>query len=185
MNPFNPQKWLYVARTCAVLLLRDLSTLEASFAMQAPYMGRDEEIPNLGELSVQGTRATEVLKLWLTLRHLGTIGCATLVDEGVRLAQYFSAGVKAREFLARTGAEDTNIVCFRGEPAELPHAQWDGWNAALQAHLRDHADFFLSLPSYQGDLWLRAVLLNPFTDTGVVDNLLERIDRFRECYPDG
>ncbi|MFB6155395.1 MAG: aspartate aminotransferase family protein [Haloferacaceae archaeon] len=175
---FNPQKWCYVAKTCAMALFADVDVLREDFRVGAPYMRGDDATPNLGELSVQGTRRASVLKLWLTFQHLGRDGLEQLVDEGYRLTALVRDRVVAREGLELAGDPETNIVCFRAAPEWCPPDGLDDLNGRLQRTLlADHA-VFVSLPTYRDSRWLRAVLLNPFTDAATVDRLFGGVDAF-------
>ena len=172
---FNPQKWCYVAKTCATLLLADRTVLDESFSVGAPYVDRDGP-PNLGELTVQGTRHADVLKCWLTFEHLGRRGIEQLVEESYRLTDHLVSGIEERESLELASTPETNIVAFRANPAT--GTDLDALNAALRDHLLREHDVYLSLPTYRGAKWLRAVLLNPHTDEAVVDRLLDGVDAF-------
>lgn len=175
---FNPQKWLYVAKTCAMVLFRDVAQLTNAFRVQAPYMGETDTFINLGEISIQGTRHAEVLKLWLSLQHLGRLGYAQLIDRSYELTDVFVKHVRQRPFLRLAGEPDTNLICFRGEPEGIAEADRDQWNTDLQAYLLQTGQTFLSLPTYRGGRWLRAVLANPYTDEGTLAQVFEHIDRF-------
>lgn len=175
---FNPQKWLYVAKTCAMVLFRDMMQLTDAFRVEAPYMQDPDGFINLGEISVQGTRHAEVLKLWLSLQHLGRLGYAQLIDSSYELTDVFVQHVRQRPFLNLAGEPDTNLICFRGEPEGIAKVDWDKWNADLQAYLLQTGQTFLSLPTYRGGRWLRAVLANPYTDEGTIEQVFEHIDRF-------
>ncbi len=175
---FNPQKWLYVAKTCAMILFKDFATLKNAFRIQAPYMRQTDEFINLGEISVQGTRHAEVLKLWLSLQHIGKNGYAQLIDESYRLTNYFLKQIEKTSFLELASNPQMNIVCFRGVPSWVPSAEWDTWNARLQTHLLENGKIFLSLPSYRGSCWLRAVLLNPYISEETIDNLFGEINNY-------
>ena len=177
---FNPQKWLYVAKTCAMVLFRDMSTLTKAFRIQAPYMGSAEDFINLGEVSVQGTRHAEILKLWLSLQHIGKQGYGHLIDESYRLTNYFFHQVKSRGFLEVAGEPEMNLICFRGVPSCIPADEWDSWNITLQTYLLQQGNTFLSLPTYRGDRWLRAVLLNPYTEEETIDHLFDHINSFAQ-----
>lgn len=177
---FNPQKWLYVAKTCAMVLFRDMAALTKAFRIQAPYMRDSGDFVNLGEVSVQGTRHAEVLKLWLSLQHIGRNGYAQLIEESYRLAGCFLQQVRKRAFLETAGEPETNLICFRGAPSWVSDNEWDNWNANLQAYLLQQGNTFLSLPTYRGHRWLRAVLLNPYTDEAIIDRLFHHIDVFAE-----
>ncbi|HEY8558853.1 MAG TPA: pyridoxal-dependent decarboxylase [Pyrinomonadaceae bacterium] len=173
---FNPQKWLYVAKTCAMALFRDRAALERAFRVSAPYMGDTGGFTNIGEISVQGTHHADVLKLWLSLRHIGKNGYARLIEESYKLTDYFFAQVKKRAFLQAAGAPETNLVCFRFATGD--EADADALNARAQRHLLREAQTFFSLPVYRGNRWLRAVLLNPYADERIVDRAFAAIDDF-------
>ncbi|PZV10131.1 MAG: aspartate aminotransferase family protein [Leptolyngbya sp.] len=175
---FNPQKWLYVTKTCASVLFRDLGLLHSHFRVSAPYMNSEPDWVNLGELTVQGTRHADVLKLWLTLQHLGQAGCAELIEASYALGAHFVAQVRQRPYLELASEPEMNLICFRGCPPTLPPSQWDAWNVSLQDYLLKQHQIFLSVPNFRGQRWLKAVLLNPFTTVAEVNQLFKAIDQY-------
>ena len=181
---FNPQKWLYVAKTCATVMFKDIDVLKRHFRILAPYMGDDSEWANLGELTVQGTRHPDILKLWLSLQHIGTQGYSEIIDHNYALTEQFVAEVKARSHYIQLASQpQMNLVCFRIAPANTNEASLDTLNAQLQQHLLAPAEdpsqaIFLSLPTYRRQKWLKAVLLNPFTTHSTIQQLFQRIDSF-------
>lgn len=175
---FNPQKWLYVAKTCAMVLFKKASVLRDSFRVAAPYMKETAGFTNIGEISVQGTHHADILKLWLSLRHIGKSGYAHLLEESCKLARHFFAQIKKRKFLQTAGNLETNIVCFRFAPATINESETDYLNIQLQQYLLNEGRTFFSLPVYHEKRWLRAVLLNPFIDEAAIDAVFTFIDDF-------
>ena len=184
---FNPQKWLYVTKTCAAVLFRKLDVLNQHFRIRAPYMGDDEAWPNLGELTVQGTRHPDILKLWLSLQHIGTAGYDAIIQHSYALCHHFVQAVKARPFLQLASEPQMNLVCFRFAPEGIAASERDRLNANLQQYLLTASNthqnaVFLSLPTYRSEYcsgrWLKAVLLNPYTTLATLDSLFSRIDAF-------
>ncbi|KAA9396496.1 aspartate aminotransferase family protein [Haloarcula sp. CBA1130] len=173
---FNPQKWCYVAKTCAMALFGNVDVLQMDFRVGAPYMGDDDAIPNLGELSVQGTRRADVLKLWLTFQHLGRDGLEQLIDESYRLTAVLRSRVAEHDALELASDPEMNLVCFRAAPDWCPPEERDALNERLQRTLLAEHDVFVSLPTYRDNRWLRVVLLNPFTDEKTLDRLLDGIE---------
>ena len=180
---FNPQKWLYVAKTCASVLFRDMDLLQHHFRIPAPYMNQAYDWVNLGEISVQGTRHADVLKLWLTLQHLGKAGCGKLIETSYTLTDHFVAEIRRRPYLRLATAPDMNVVCFRGCPDDLPPERWDAWNAGLQNRLLEQQHCFLSLPLLDRARWLKAVILNPFTTPDQISALFQDMDRYHALTP--
>lgn len=105
-----------------------------------------------------------MLKLWLTLQHLGRSGLDQLIGESYRLTEAVRERVAERPALELATRPELNIVCFRAAPAWQPQAERDELNSRIQRRLLADHDVFVSLPSYRGGRWLRVVLLNPFTD---------------------
>ena len=178
---FNPQKWLYVTKTCAMTLFRDAAGWQSNFRIGAPYMGEDDDAINLGEVSLQGTRNGDVLKLWMTLQHLGKGGCGAIIEQNFAMTQVLLQGIRQRSYLRLATEPEMNILCFRGEPHRLPESQWNHWNQQLQKHLLSEANIFLSCPLHRGQRWLKAVLLNPFTQAQDIERLLEAIAQFHQA----
>ncbi len=198
---FNPQKWLYVTKTCATVLFKQFDVLKQHFRILAPYMGDDAQWPNLGELTVQGTRHPDILKLWLSLQHLGIAGYREIIHGSYELTSQFVWAVQARPYLQLASQPQMNLVCFRLAPEGTDAAQQDQLNTKLQNCLlspeasafsdepvsdpllesrnRDHRDaIFLSLPTYRDHRWLKAVLLNPYTQPATISTLFRKIDAF-------
>lgn len=175
---FNPQKWLYVSKTCAMVLFRDARHMERTFRIQAPYMHDPDDVLNLGEISIQGTRYPDILKLWLSLQHIGREGYAQLIDEACRLTEYFVKEIEARPFLELAARPELSVICFRGVPDWVAPDAWDAWNEALQALLLKECSAYLSIPRFRGSRWLRAILLNPYLEEETIAELFRHIDAF-------
>ena len=178
---FNPQKWLYVAKTCATLLFKDLDVLNRHFRILAPYMEEHSQWANLGELTVQGTRHPDILKLWLSLQHLGGAGYADIIRHNYAMTAQFVAAVRSRPYLQLASEPEMNLVCFRLQPDQFEPDQWDDLNARLQRYLLSveaPAANFLSLPTYRRQRWLKAVLLNPYLCSDKIERLFKNIDVF-------
>ena len=130
-----------------------------------------------GDAIARRDRVDALVKLarpWFALRA----EIERLIEESYRLTDHLVAGIERREVLELASTPETNVVCFRANPGD--GSDVDALNAALRDRLLREHDVFLSLPTYRGSRWLRAVLLNPHTDEAVLDRLLDGIDGFLE-----
>jgi glutamate/tyrosine decarboxylase-like PLP-dependent enzyme len=134
----------------------------------------------LGEINVQGTKYAEVVKLWLSLLSLGKDGYEKLIDYSFYLAEIFEKEINKRPFLKLASKPEMNLICFRGEPNYLKSDEFDNWNENLQQFLVLNSDFFLSMPKYKNNLWLRTVLLNPFVTIKHIELLFFEIDKYEQ-----
>jgi len=178
---WNPQKWLYVPKTCASILFRDGQILETT--VREPFLygreGGDDSHPNLGEYTIQGTRRVDVLKLWLTLEHLGTDYMARLIETQVEAASRLADRIEATPGLELIARPNLNIVCFRAIPPGIdPTADpglMDEAQSAVQLEVARRGHGWLSMPLYRGRRVLRAVILHPRCDDSLLDLLLKDV----------
>lgn len=177
---WNPQKWLYVPKTCASLLYRDGGVMDATVRERFVY-GREEdagERPNLGEFTIQGTRRVDVLKLWLTLEHFGTDYLGELIDEHLARARWLADRIRETPELELIAEPDLSIVCFRARPRGVDPADgaaMDAVQARVQREVAKGGDGWISMPVYRGRRVLRAVILHPRCDESVLSRLLDDV----------
>lgn len=177
---FNPQKWLYVAKTCAIILFKDQHQIVENFRIGAPYMEEDEDLINLGEISLQGTRHADILKLWASFQHIGRKGFQQLIDESYHLTNLLHDKLKAINCIQLASTPEMNIICFRGQPEWISSSKWDEWNKGLQEYLLDKHKIFFSLPTYRNNKWLRTVILNPSVNKQTINNINQGIASYIE-----
>jgi glutamate/tyrosine decarboxylase-like PLP-dependent enzyme len=177
---FNLHKWAYSATTCSMVLFKDTALLDEQFRIPAPYMNDSGRTLNLGELSLQGSRQADIIGLLLSLQHLGLLGYARLIDSRIDLARQLRTRLEGHDLVEFTGEMDTNIMCFRPKSGSSVSEVGDSRVRDLQRHLLHEADLCLTLPPYRGRIWLKADILNPFTDETQMDQLVEKVCSFQQ-----
>jgi L-2,4-diaminobutyrate decarboxylase len=163
----NPQKLLGITKTSSLLLLADPQALQEVFGTGLPYMEPSWGGGHGGEAGLQGTRAAEILKLWLGLRQLGLEGIEALIDAAVARRGRLEALLREDGRLVLCGGP-LHLLAFRpkGCDADLA-ARWS--ERTRQALLAEH--LMVSRPHYQGHHHLKAVLGNPHTLSSHLEQL--------------
>ncbi|MBN9564842.1 MAG: aminotransferase class V-fold PLP-dependent enzyme [Alphaproteobacteria bacterium] len=175
---FNPQKWLFVTKTCSLLMVKDYAKMSNLFSVYLPYMQTPDEYMNLGEITVQGSRHAEIVKVWASFQHFGKEGLGNLVDYGIGLKEAFVKAIEARPYLKVAHRPQTNVVCFRYFNPAIDPKKLDELNTSLQKFLTQDCGIFLSAPWYKDKKWLKAVLLNPYISEEIIKVAFEKIDLF-------
>jgi L-2,4-diaminobutyrate decarboxylase len=168
---FNPQKVIGITKTSSLLLVADPSTLQATFATGLPYMEPSWEGGHGGEEGLQGTRPAEILKLWLGLRQLGWDGVEQLLEAALTRQRHLVALLAAdSRLLLHHGP--LHLLAFR--PRGLDPEASAHWSQRTRQRLLEHR-LMLSRPHYQGHHHLKAVLGNPHTRPGHLDQLAQLV----------
>ena len=93
----DPHKWLFQPYEIGCVLMREPGLLERTFSLSGVYL-RDtmgEEV-NFRDRSVQLTRTSRALKLWLSIRVFGVAAFREAIAHGIALAEHAEATLRAR-----------------------------------------------------------------------------------------
>jgi len=200
----DPHKWFFQAYDIGGLLVRDGRMLRAVFGGRSPeyYRGgegsgagtpdylRDGDTDdghdddghggadqlNFYKLSFEGTRRWRALKLWMSWKHLGTLGFGKLIEANDDLAAYLARRcADADDFEALPEVPELSVVCFRHVPPGTGGEALDAHQDRLQAALELSGDGWLTTTRLRGATWLRAGVLNYLATEADIDHLLDTL----------
>jgi glutamate/tyrosine decarboxylase-like PLP-dependent enzyme len=193
----DPHKWLFQAYDLGGLVVRDGTTLARAFGTRRPEYYRAGHGPataesheddghgsadqlNFWRLGFEGTRRWRALKLWLSWKHVGSLGFGELVAANVDLADHLSGLVAAADdFEALPERQELSVVCFRHLPggsaaaALLAPEALDAHQDRVQQALERSGDGWLSTTRLRGRTYLRAGILNTQSTRADVEALLD------------
>jgi glutamate/tyrosine decarboxylase-like PLP-dependent enzyme len=182
----DPHKWFFQAYDIGAVVVRRREDLRTTFHRAPEYYAssRPEDEPlNWYEYSIEGTRRFRALKLWMSWKHLGTLGLGTLIERNDDLAAYLADEVAASDEFGLAVEPELSVVCFRHLPPgseRWPDARIDAYQNDLQRALELDGTAWVSVTSLRGHTYLRAGVLNYLSTPGDVDGLLAALRRLSE-----
>ena len=175
---FNPQKWLHITKTCSVLLLKNKKYLYSDFFIPLPYVMKNKGEYHGGEITLQGTRYPDVLKLWLSLQHLGNFSYSEIIENSFKYTNLFKKKLLEINNIKIACEPQMNILCFRYEVRNKNANENDVLNLNLQKFLLKKHNIFFSVVKYNNLKWLRAILLNPFFNLRHIKKICLKVSEF-------
>ena len=169
----DPHKWLFQPYDCGVVLVRHPGALERAFAMSPEYlkdvMGSEDRV-DLFNRSLELSRKTRALKLWLTFKTHGLRRIAAAIQAGMDIALQAQAMVQAQASTWElvTPAKLGILTFARRGAGPQDHAR-------LVAQLTDEGWATLSSTTIMGRAVLRLCTLNPLTTESDVRGTLQRL----------
>ena len=172
----DPHKWLFQPYEAGCVLVREPGLLERTFALSGVYL-RDTEGGEVDfrDRSVQLTRTSRALKLWLSIRIFGLAAFREAVAHGIALAEHAEALLRSRPGWEVVSPAQLAIVCFRREGDDAHQT------AIAEAMVRDG----FAAPSTTvlgGRVALRLCTINPRTTFDDIERTVERMEALsRSC----
>ncbi|HWM11974.1 MAG TPA: aminotransferase class I/II-fold pyridoxal phosphate-dependent enzyme [Solirubrobacteraceae bacterium] len=172
----DPHKWLFQPYEAGCALVREPGLLERTFGLNAAVL-RDTvggEV-DFRDRSVQLSRTSRALKLWLSLRVFGVAGFRDAIAHGIALAEHAESVLRSRRGWEVVSPAQLAIVCFR-------HDGDDARQTAIAAAMIDDGYALPSTTEVGGRVALRLCTMNPRTTFEEIDRTIERMEAVsRSC----
>jgi aromatic-L-amino-acid decarboxylase len=176
----DPHKWLYQPFECGCLLVREGQRLHEAFRIQPAYLkdteAADLEV-NFSDLSVQLSRTSRALKLWMSLRYFGIDAFRAAIDRSIDLALFAQARIEASAQLELLTPAKLGVVCFRRRPEGMDEDRLERLNQQLAERLAASGQGLVSSTRLRGRFALRMCVLNHTSRTQDVERVLDWFER--------
>jgi aromatic-L-amino-acid decarboxylase len=179
-------KWGQVPYDAGFLMVRDGERHRDAFAAPAAYLRRETRGLAAGsvwpcDLGPDLSRGFRALKTWFTLKTYGTEKLGAVIARTCALAGYLEARILAEPRLELMAPVQLNIVCFRYR-ADNPNRI----NGDIVIDVQESGIAAPSTTLLDGELAIRAAIVNHRTDTCDIDALISAVLEFggRRASPD-
>jgi glutamate/tyrosine decarboxylase-like PLP-dependent enzyme len=168
----DPHKWLFQPYDIGCLLVTHPGVLARAYTMNPEYLldvtARPGEV-DLRNRSLELTRRSRALKLWLTIRTYGTARLRQAIERGIALAEHAEHLMHADPFWEVVTPARLGVITFAAANATSE----DHRQAA--AALADDGYAALTTTALQGRSVLRLCTINPRTTADDLAGTLQRL----------
>lgn len=172
---FHKKFWQSIS--CAAFALRDAGNFR-HLELHADYLNPEAHeqagIPDLVSRSLATTRRFDALKLWLSFQLLGREKFGAMIDRTLALAAHAAARLRQKERFELLNEPEMSCVVFRYLPENV-QLDADGLNRQIRDRLFERGEAVLGHTRVHGRQCLKFTCMNPVTDEGDLDALLEHI----------
>jgi aromatic-L-amino-acid/L-tryptophan decarboxylase len=175
---FDFHKWGQVPYDAGFLMVRDGEQHRETFSAPAAYLRRETRGLAAGsswpcDLGPDLSRGFRALKTWFTLKTYGTEKLGAIITRTCALALYLEARIQAEPRLELLAPVQLNIVCFRYRAADANDV-----NRHIVIDIQESGIAAPSTTVLDGELAIRAAIVNHRTDTCDIDALLAAVLEF-------
>jgi aromatic-L-amino-acid decarboxylase len=174
----DPHKWLFQPYDVGCLLVRHPGALERAFAMTPDYLVDVKAGPgevDFRDRSLELSRRSRALKLWLAFRTYGVARMRSAVARGIALAQYAEQLLRADpDWIVVTGAQLGVVTFARRDGTPEQHA-------AAAAALAQEGFAAVTSTTVRGRPVLRLCTINPRTTPSDIAATLDRLKASRSA----
>jgi aromatic-L-amino-acid decarboxylase len=175
---FDFHKWGQAPYDAGFILVRDGEAHKNAFALPAAYLQRAERglaanSPWPCDFGPDLSRGFRALKVWFTLKVLGTEALGASISRCCALARALEARVAATPELELMAPVELNIVCFRyctKDPADSNRV-----NDAIVVALQEAGFVAPSTTRIAGRTAIRAAIVNHRTSRAEIDTLVDGV----------
>lgn len=162
---WDAHKWLFQTYSCAMLLVKNRSSLLHSFSDQPEYLddAHQADRTDFWDLGIELSRPARGVKLWLTIQTLGTKKIGEQIDYGIELAEYTEAQVKKANHWQIVTPAQTAIINFRYFDDKHSEEELNAINTMLSEKMTSTGYAQVLTTKLNGVTVLRMCTLSPLT----------------------
>jgi glutamate/tyrosine decarboxylase-like PLP-dependent enzyme len=168
----DPHKWLFAPYDIGCLFVRRPGVLAQTFSMRPEYLadvrlGHAEV--NFGDRSLELTRRSRALKLWLMLKVYGAARLRDAIERSIRLAEHAQRLVESDPYWEVVTPAQLGIVTFA-------HPDWSAdEHAARAAAIAADGYAVVTSTVLRDRSALRLCTINPLTTESEIEQTLRRL----------
>ena len=171
---FDFHKWGQVPYDAGFILVRDAALQRQAFAASSAYLQRETRGLAAGshwpcDYGPDLSRGFRALKTWFTLKVYGAQAIGKAISHTCTLAKYLASRITVTPELEFLAPVELNIVCFRYRANEANKI-----NAAIVVELQESGLVAPSTTTLNGQLAIRAAIVNHRTTQSDIDTLVEQ-----------
>lgn len=174
---WNAHKAMGVPLSCSAILTREIGKLFDTFNQTATYLFQsDEDVYNMGNMSIQCGRRNDALKLYAAWLHHGDDGYDRRITHLFDLAQHAASIVKDDPAITLTKEPESFTVCFEvtGKPSD-----------ALCERLRRAGTSIVGFAHVDGRRVIRLACVNASATAGDIEAFFDHLREVARDCPDG
>jgi len=175
---FDFHKWGQAPYDAGFILVRDAEAHKQAFASPAAYLERAARGMAAGspwpcDFGPDLSRGFRALKVWFTLKVLGTERLGESISRSCALARYLEGRINATPELELMAPVELNIVCFRYRAQNSNPEKSNQLNAKIVVRLQESGIVAPSTTRLGGLTAIRAAIVNHRTSRSEIDSLVE------------
>ena len=173
-------KMLMTPGIMTFVLFKDSMKSYATFNQKAQYLlAKTENVEwyNVARRTMECTKLMMSIKFYSILQCHGEEVFGQSVTRLFDLAKAFAVQIKQRSNFELALDPDSNIVCFRYIKPGLSLDELNRLNAKIRETILKKGAFYIVQTALNEMVYMRTTLMNPHTDSGDLDELLDEIER--------
>ncbi|XP_002731739.1 aromatic-L-amino-acid decarboxylase-like [Saccoglossus kowalevskii] len=172
----DPHKALFVPFGHGIVILKNGGLLKACYGshkwyFDSAYPPEEEDSPL--DLSIETSKPFRALTIWLPLKLHGVGAFRSYLQEKVLLARYLFKNMKETPGFCVGPYPHLTVVLFKYDTGDK--TKNDKFNRRLQKIIMQDYGFNLSANVVNGEVYIRACVLNMYTNIKTVDKLISSI----------
>lgn len=170
-------KMLMIPALCTALAFKRPLDSYRTYIQDAQYLFENggEEWFNVAKRSIECTKYMMGVKVFLLRQQFGDMLFTDFVTRLYDLGHEFEALIREFPDLEMGHEPESNIVCFRFHPADVPVTDLDLLNQQIRKAIIREGSFYIVQTKIRGIQYLRCTIMNPFTTSEDLESLLSEV----------